>query len=78
MKGNPMNIQEKLEVLAMTPDDWSIYNSIVDADTYRRTVVMYQKREFARLPRCGNAFGTCVKYCGGHCTSKNWCRLQGK
>lgn len=72
-----MNIPEKLENLSMTPDDWSVYNSIVDSDTYRKTVNLYQKREFSKLPQCNVAFGICIYYCGGHCTrKKEWCRHQ--
>ena len=69
----PQYIQEKLETLSMTPDDWSKLNSCIDPTHYKTIVNVYQERECAGLPRCVAIFGLCRHYASGKCTSKFGC-----
>ena len=71
-----MNIADKLDALAMTADDWQVYRLLVDADAYEKTVKVYKRNGFAKLPHCGLDIGTCRHRLCGHCTKKTDCRLK--
>ena len=71
-----MDIMERLEMMAMTADDWAFLAIVKDSATYRKTMLMYEEGEFANLPRCGRELSVCCKCVCGRCVSRTGCHLR--